>query len=114
VIHAILNFIIRHWEFFASTLIALIGISAYGVYTRSKDHLILDINNALQDCRTLESWDDRSELKLCSWIDGDPRDLHKRSLMHLRKIRKDINRYYQIHEEMRDGEPFGTYQSNSF
>ncbi len=113
-IHSILNFVVRHWEFFASTLIALVGISAYGLYARSKDHVILDINNTLQDCRALESWDDRSELKLCSWIGGDERDLHKQSLMQLRKIRKDIIRYYRIHEEMRDGEPFGAYQSDSF
>ena len=113
-IRSVFDFVIRHWEFFASTFIALVGISAYGIYTRSKDHLILDIENTIHDCRAFESWDDRSELKLVSWLGCDERDLHKQSLLRLRKTRKDIFRYYRIHEEMRDGEPFGAYESNSF
>jgi hypothetical protein len=98
---------------FASTILAGLGFSFYPWYTRSKDYVIIDIQNVLEDCRALSSWDDcRSELKLPSWIGGDERDLHRRSLWALRRIRRDMWRYYQIHAEMRDGVPYGTYQDS--
>jgi hypothetical protein len=73
-----------------------IGFSLYAWYARAKDYLIIDIRNMLEDCRALNSWDDRSELKLSPW--------------GLRRIRSDMWRYYQIHAEMHDGVPYGTYQ----
>jgi hypothetical protein len=96
----------------ASIAVTLLGVSLYGICTRSKDHLIIDIRNVLADCRSLESWDDKSELKLPSWIGGDERELHRQSWRALRRIRAEMLRYYRIHLEMRDGEPFGAYQED--
>ncbi|MCP4118789.1 MAG: hypothetical protein GY737_26025 [Desulfobacteraceae bacterium] len=98
-------------QFIIGVLLAISGVSAYGVYCRRKDHVILDIRNVLEDCRSLKSWDDRSELKLGTWVEGDERELHRKSLRVLKRILKEMIRYYQIHLEMADGEPYGTYQS---
>lgn len=94
----------------SSIAVTLVGFSLYGLYTRSKDYLIIDIRNLLEDCRGLESWDDRSELKLPSWVGGDERELHRRSWSALRRIRSETVRYYEIHLEMSEGVPFGEYQ----
>jgi len=95
-----------------SITVTLLGFSVYGLFTRSKDHLILDIRNLLEDCRGVESWDDRSELKLYSWVGGDERGLHRRSWFALRRVYQDLLRYYRIHLEMADGVPFGEYQQD--
>ena len=88
----------------ASMVLTGIGFSLYAWYARAKDYLIIDIRNVLEDCRALSSWDDcRSELKLGPWIGGDERELHRKSWWALRRIRRDMWRYYQIHAEMRDG-----------
>lgn len=94
----------------SSIAITLVGVSAYSLFTRSKDHLIIDIRNLLEDCRALESWDDRSELKLPSWVGGDERELHRRSWSALRRIRSEMVRYYEIHLEESEGVPFGEDQ----
>jgi len=95
----------------ASIILTGLGFSLYSWYARAKDYIIIDIRNVLEDCRSLSSWDDcRSELKLGSWIGGDERELHRKSWWALRRIRCNMRRYYQIHAEMRDGEPYGTYQ----
>lgn len=91
-------------------MLTALGFSLYPWYARAKDSLIIDIRNVLEGCRALISWDDRSELKLSSWVGGDERELHRQSWRALRRIRYDIRRYYQIHAEMRDGVPYGTYQ----
>lgn len=95
----------------ASMILTGLGFSLYALYTRARDYTIIDIRNVLEDCRAMTSWDDcRSELKLGSWIGGDERELHRKSLWALRRIRHDMWRYYQIHAEMRDGVPYGTYE----
>ena len=94
----------------ASMVLTGIGFSLYAWYARAKDYLIIDIRNMLEDCRALNSWDDRSELKLSPWVGRDERELHRQSWWGLRRIRSDMWRYYQIHAEMHDGVPYGTYQ----
>lgn len=70
------------------------------VYYRMKAHLAVDIRNLLEDCRGTESWDDRSELKLGPWVEGDERELHRKSLVALYRIRRQVREYYDVHLKM--------------
>ena len=100
---------------FLSMIFGLLGVSGitfYGIYCRTKDNLIKDIHNLLEDCRTLSSWDDiRSELKLMSWIEGDERALHWKTLRELHSIRNSMIKYWQIHLEMQEKEKYGEFQT---
>ena len=72
---------------------------------------MLDISNLIEDCQELQSWDDRSESKLCSWVKGDERELHKKSLRELHSIHTNMIKYWQIHMEMDEKEPYGSFQT---
>ena len=103
-------------ELFISIVFGLFGLSGFTLYTfysRWRKDLIIEIRNLLEDCRKLKSWGDKSELKLPSWIEGDEREFHKKSLSHLWCIRNNTIKYWQIHREMDDNEPYGTYQTKS-
>ena len=93
-------------------LLGLSGFTLFGLIARAREHLMIDIRNLLEDCRKLSSWDDvRSELKLMSWIEGDERELHKKSLFDLHRVRNSMIKYYQVHLEMQEGTEYGKFQS---
>lgn len=52
-------------------------------------------------------------MKLMSWVDGDERDLHKKSLCELHRVRNSIVKYWQIHLEMEEGEEYGKFQTQA-
>lgn len=81
------------------------------IYVRSKDLLALDIHNTVSACRTLGSWDDRSEMKLSTWLAAEEDELHRASWIRLYLAHRAALRYYAVHAEMDDGEPYGTYQA---
>ena len=90
------------------------GISIFGLYSRARENLIIDIRNLLEDCRKLSSWDDvRSELKLMSWVEGDEREIHKKTLRDLHRVRNSMVTYYQVHLEIQEGEEYGASQTPS-
>ena len=91
--------------------LSLSGVTMYGLYSRAREILTADIRNLLEDCRRLSSWDDRSELKLMSWVEGDERKLHKKSVHDLHRVRNSMLKYFQIHCEMKEDEEFGSYQT---
>ncbi len=80
---------------------ALIGIDLtlfVTWYFEKRRLLQLDIKGSLKRCRETESWDDKSELKLCQWmlyVDED--DLHNADLLKLYRIRSSIRDYLYIH-----------------
>lgn len=102
-------------ELFLSILFGVLGLtgfSFYTVYSRCRSHLMIDIRNLIEDCRKLKSWDDRSESKLFSWVEGDERELHKKTLRDLHRIRNNMIKYWQIHLEMDEQEPYGSFQTD--
>lgn len=59
---------------------------------------IKEINNILAECRKLESWDDRSELKLYSWLEGrEGSYINISKLSDLILISENIKKYLEIH-----------------
>ena len=93
-------------------VLGLTDITFYTIYNRVRENLMIDIRNLLEDCRKLSSWDDiRSELKLISWIEGDERQLHKKSILELHRIRNNMAKYWQTHLEMDENEPYGAFQT---
>lgn len=55
----------------------------------------------LEECRKCNSWDDRSELKLNSWLENVPEDMIPyTSLANLFRITKNLKEYLKIHQEM--------------
>jgi len=86
-----LEFLINHWEFFAGLLLGVLGFNLYSLYHREKDHLIKDIEKIIDDCRDLNSLDDKSEDKMSSWLELGSGKLHRKSLFSLRRIRKEMN-----------------------
>ncbi|MEA4832480.1 MAG: hypothetical protein VB118_07670 [Oscillospiraceae bacterium] len=63
--------------------------------------IIADISMKLEKCRELDSWDDKSELKLYQWLEGRTEDeLPLSSVSDLILISKNIDEYYDIHLEM--------------
>lgn len=91
--------------------LGLSGVTAYGLRARARENLIADIRNLLEDCRGLKSWDDRSEYKLMSWVEGDERELHHKSLRELHRIRNSMIKYWQVHLEMQECEEYGELQT---
>ena len=96
----ILDFLSKHWEFIAGLFVCVIGFNLYSVYCRKKDLIIKDINRIIDDCRELRSFDEKSEDKMSSWLELGESDLHGKSLIKLRKIKKEMIRYFQIHLDM--------------
>lgn len=59
-----------------------------------------DIKKKLEKCRSLQSWDDKSELKLFSWIENRSEEKVEISkLSDLILIRKNLKEYYKLHIE---------------
>ena len=67
----------------------LIGIDAglfIAWYFEKRRLLQLDIKAFLKQCRRTESWNDKSELKLCQWmLDIDEDDLHNADIWKLHR-----------------------------
>ena len=61
---------------------------------------IEDIEEIIDDCINLSSFDDKSEDKMSSWLELGSGELHRKSLFSLRRIRKEMNRYFGIHLDM--------------
>jgi len=52
----------------------------------------------------MDSWDDRSELKLFQWLENsDERTLHYRGLLELRSILDSLYTYWAIHAGINSG-----------
>lgn len=91
-------------ENFISLIIAillfLLGYST-GANRREQDLIVKDVKAIIRECRRLSSWDDKSELKLFSWLLETPEDmLHRCSLKKLRQIKSSINKYLVVHYDM--------------
>ena len=67
-------------------------------YFEKRRLLQLDIKAFLRQCRRTESWNDRSELKLCQWmLHVDQDDLHNADIFKLYRIRRSMRDYLYIH-----------------
>ncbi|GEM_PF-3037869 len=68
-----------------------------------KSSIICDITSLLSACRRTMSWDNRSELKLYSWLDNhSEEEIIKQDEKELEIIRKSILEYLKIHLDMDD------------
>jgi hypothetical protein len=80
------------------------AVSVFGLlfafYVYEKNNLIQDIKELVKDCREQESFDDRSEDKLMSWLDGTENDLQRKNLWRLKQIKKEMWHYLEIHVQM--------------
>lgn len=79
--------------------IGFIGV-LFAFYIYEKSNLIQDIKGAVKACKDQESFDDRSETKLISWLEGTEEELHRKSLWRLKKIKNEMWRYLDIHIQM--------------
>lgn len=68
-------------------------------FERSK--YIEDIRDILKKCRSLSSWDDRSELKLYLWLNyHSENEIDLLSLSDILVIKNNLEKYYKIHIDM--------------
>lgn len=66
-----------------------------------RTELVNGIVALLRACRDCDSWDDRSEYKLSSWIEHVPETmLPYTSLPNLLKIQQSLMQYLKIHQDM--------------
>ena len=66
-----------------------------------RDTLLLEINNILRECRNTKSWDDHSEYKLRSWLEGNSeQEIYFLTLSELLIIKKNLQLYLKIHLDM--------------
>jgi len=61
----------------------------------------------------MDSFDDHSEDKLISWLEGGEDVLHRKTIRQLKRIRREMWHYLMVHHEMSDSVSYGTYQSAS-
>ncbi|MFC1485851.1 hypothetical protein ACFL55_02365 [Candidatus Latescibacterota bacterium] len=78
--------------------VGLLSLICFYYYTE-KDKIIKDINEIIEDCRGCNSFDEKSESKMYSWLELGEGGLHRKSLFTLKKIKKEMERYYKIHFE---------------
>lgn len=76
------------------------GISILALYFREKDNLVKDIEKLIECCKSRESFDERSEYKMASWLELDKSELHRKSFFSLRRIKNEMQRYLKIHIDM--------------
>ena len=95
----IVSYVINNILATLAILLSLLAILLH-VYTERKRALLLDIEHILKCCRDTESWDDRSEYKLFSWMGTEEGTLHNYSLLELQKTRSSLIKYMQIHINM--------------
>lgn len=75
--------------------------------------VICDITSLLAACRNSMSWDNRSELKLYSWLNNhSEEEIYEEDISELESIRNNIIEYLKIHLKMDDdlmNVPFDDY-----
>lgn len=84
-----------------SIILAIGGVSITSLYSRRREALLHHIKELLKHLRTMDSWDDRSELKLFQWmLDTDETTLHYRNLLELRNILNSLTSFWAVHHSM--------------
>ena len=84
-----------------SIILAICGVSIFSLYSTRKNALLNHIKELLKHLRSMDSWDDRSELKLFQWMhESDESTLHYRSLLELRNILNSLISYWAVHHSM--------------
>ena len=69
-------------------------------FKKKRDESCNHIEEMLLKCRSCQSWDDKSELKLHQWIEYVPENMIRyTSLVNIFRIEESIKRYLRIHEE---------------
>ena len=87
-----------------SLTLAIGGVSIFSLYSARRTALINHIRELLKELRSMDSWDDRSELKLFGWLENsDERTLHYRGLLELRTILNSLYTYWAIHAGTNSG-----------
>ena len=97
-----------------SLVIALISLGvAFWLYlcANARADLIAHIKEVLEECRRCESWDDRSELKLFSYIGAEEKRLQSYRLKALVEIRNRAYDYLYVHQKMDDEDAERIYNS---
>ena len=80
-----------------SFIVGAIGLYL-AIYYEKKSNLKDDVLSVLADCKNCSSWDERSEYKLSSWMNGTSvNDLHRLPISDLKQIRRNLRKYYAIH-----------------
>ncbi len=86
-----------------SIILGVGGVSVASLYSSRKQTVLHHIKEMLEHLRLMDSWDDRSELKLSQWMLGsDDSTLHYRSLLELRNILNSLTSYWAVHFSMDD------------
>lgn len=77
---------------------------AYWLYlcANARNNLVSQIRDVLSQCRACESWDDRSEMKLFSYIGAEEARLNCYRLRALVEIRNRAYDYLYLHQKMDD------------
>lgn len=78
--------------------------------SNARNNLIGEIKEVLGKCRTCESWDERSEMKLFQYIGAEEDRLGRYTLRSLVEIRNRAYEYWKVHLKMEgreDDNPFG-------
>lgn len=84
-----------------SIILAIGGVSITSLYSRRREALLHHIKELLKHLRTMDSWGDRSELKLFQWmLDTDESTLHYRNLLELRNILNSLTSFWAVHYSM--------------
>jgi hypothetical protein len=84
-----------------SLILAVAGVSVSSLYSTRKQALLQHIKEILKVLRSMDSWDNRSELKLSQWMLGsDESTLHYRNLLELRNILNSLTSYWAVHSSM--------------
>ncbi len=84
-------------------ILAVGGVSVFSLYSTRKQALLHHIKGMLANLRSMDSWDDRSELKLSQWMLGsDESTLLYRNLLELRNILNNLSSYWAVHVSMED------------
>lgn len=66
-----------------------------------RERTLTNITNLLKECRELSSWDNRSEIKLYSWLEeNEESELIILNLSTLLKIKENLLEYKKIHLDM--------------
>ena len=69
--------------------------------TQKRSILISDIQHLLSQCRNCETWDDRSECKLPSWLDHVPEEMIPyTSIPNLLRIRESVSEFLERHRRV--------------
>jgi len=81
-----------------SIIIAVSGVSLFSLYSARKSALLNHIKALLKHMRSMDSWDNRSEVKLFQWMcESDEGTLHYRSLLELKNILNSLFSYWAVH-----------------